>query len=299
MELLQHVIQSQNIPMGKLTLVPRIQAQTVFITDAAVHVPLHIADRCTAQNRADPLQNIIADFPPGIIQNQLIASKARLALRRRNRPVRVLPVQIAVHRYCLRLKPDSEQHSILCDLFRHALKRTAKLLLIGIPVAQRTVIAVPSAKPAVIHDEQLNSHTMRFSGDGNQLLTGKIKVRCLPVVNQNRTPFVLPRSAAHIFPNGLVEIAAQLSQTVSTVGHHHLRQVQMIPRLQIPGKLIRMNSAQESRLVYLILFHLHEEIPAVQEGKSVALPLRLCRILLTQDGKRMILVAAGSAHTSD
>ncbi len=299
MKLLQHIVQSQNITVGKFALVLRIQAQTVFVADAAVHIPLHIADRCAPQDRADPFQNIIADLPSGKIQNQLVSGKAGLPPRSRNRPVRMRPVKITVNRNGLRLEPDPEQHSVLGDLLCHAPQCAPQLLLIGIPVPQRTVVAAATAEPAVIHDDQLNSHVMGFLRNGNQLLSGKIKIGCLPVVDQNRAPFVLPRSAAHIFPNGFVKIPAQLSQTALAVRHHHLRQVQLLSRLQIPGELVRMNAAQKSRLIELILFHLHEEITAVEEGEAITLPLGLCRFLLTQNGKRMVLVAAGPAHASD
>ena len=100
-------------------------------------------------------------------------------------------VQIRIRGDHLRLKPDAKLHAKFVDLVHQIFQTALKLLLIDCPVAKRAVITVASAKPAVIHDKHLYAKFRCLLRNGQQFVGVELKIRRLPVIDENRTLFIL------------------------------------------------------------------------------------------------------------
>ena len=271
----------------------------VFITDAPVEVPFHIGDGCALQHVGNAFDQIILHVLPGKIKDELVAAEHRVPSGNHHRPFGMSPVQVAVNGNAFRLEPDAEPKAQRRDAFSQLLQGAAQLFLIGIPVSQAGIVAVTLSKPAVVHDEELDSQRRRVLRDVHQLVPGEVKIGPLPVIDQHGSAAVLPLTAADMIADQPVEDPADAALSLPAVGHQHLRRGETLAGLQLPGKIIRMNAADQPGLVHLILFRLHQKFSAVNKGKAVAVPHLLIRILSTDHHKGIVVMAGCAAHASD
>ncbi len=124
-----------------------------------------------------------------------------------------------------------------------------------------------------------------------------MKVRPLPVIDQDRPSLVFPLSAADMFSDHLMEDAADTAESFS-ISHHDLRRDKTLSALQLPLKILRVDSTYQSGLIHLILLHLHQKLPAVYKGESVTVSLFLCGTPVTDHDERIMLVTGSPSHTA-
>ena len=271
----------------------------VFITDAPVEVPFHIGDGRALQHVGNAFDQIILHVLPGKIEDELVAAEHRVPSGNRHRPFGMGPVQVAVDGNAFRLEPDAEPEAQSRDALSQLLQGAAKLFFIGIPVAQAGIVAVTLSKPAVVHDEKLDSQLRRILRDVHQLVSGEVKIGSFPVIDQHGPAAVLPLAATDVVTDQPVEDPADAALPLAAVGHQHLRRSEALAGLQLPGKIIRMNAADQPGLVHLILLRLHQEFPAVNKGEAVAVSPLLIRILSADHHKGIVVMAGRAAHASD
>ena len=99
-----------------------------------------------------------------------------------------------------------------------------------------------------------------------------------------------------MIPDQPVEDPADASVSVPAVSHQHLRRREGLSGLELPGKIIRMDAADQPGLVHLVLLRLHQKFSAVNKGKTITVSLLLIRIFPAEHGKRMVMVAGRAAH---
>jgi len=110
-------------------------------------------------------------------------------------PVRVRTVQVAVGRDHFRLDPEAEFHAQTLDFGRQTLEPQGQFFPVDCPIAERGMVVVPLAKPAIIQDQQLDAKRAGTLGDASDRLIVKIEISCFPVVDQDRPLEVAMRPA--------------------------------------------------------------------------------------------------------
>ena len=100
-------------------------------------------------------------------------------------PVRVCAVKVAVGRDHFRLKPYSERHSVLFQHIVDCFDSSGELSLVDDPVAERAVIAVALAEPAVIDDEKLYTELCGAFGNLYKTFLVEAEIAGFPAVQQN------------------------------------------------------------------------------------------------------------------
>ena len=72
-----------------------------------------------------------------------------------------------------------------------------------------------------------------------------------------------PGPADHMLPDHPVEIPAELPEPLSAHAHHDFRRREGIPRLKLPGEIIRVDPHDDAGGIRLVLLGLKEELSAV------------------------------------
>lgn len=111
------------------------------------------------------------------------------------------------------------------------------------PVAQPLIVVIPGAEPAIVQHHHLHTERGRFFSNLYDLFGVEIKIGGLPVVDQHRAAFVLPRAAADVAPQKAVVLLGKRGQTLCRKGKDHLRGVKGLARLQVPCKALLLNAA--------------------------------------------------------
>ncbi len=68
-------------------------------------------------------------------------------------------------------------------------------------------------EPAVIHNKHLDTKLGSLLCNGNQFIGIKLKIRSLPVIDQNRTLLVLPLAANQVIAVQVMEGTGHLAKT--------------------------------------------------------------------------------------
>ena len=113
-------------------------------------------------------------------------------------------VEITVLGNHLRLEPETEFHAHLVDFFCKLCHGTVHLLLIDKPVAQAAIVIISFSKPAIIKHQHFDAEFLRLLCDFQNFLFIKIKIRCLPVVDQDRAFGMFIRTAADMLADDLM-----------------------------------------------------------------------------------------------
>ena len=178
----------------------------VYILDAPVVIPLQILDISTVKHLAGLVEYIINYFFVREIQNKLVSAENRLPARYSERPVRMLPVEIAVHIHHLGLYPNSEFNPLRINLFDYFSKTFAKLFLIHGPIAKAGIVVVSLSEPAVVHDNHLYSKLHGLVCQSQKILSLEVEIESFPAVYEHRTLLVSPLSPADMLPDTAVQI---------------------------------------------------------------------------------------------
>ena len=207
-------------------------------------------------------------------------------------------VQIRILGNHLRLEPDAEFHSHCLHTVNKLLQTAGKLLLIDHPVSECAVVIVSFPEPAVIHDEHFNPAGRRILRNAKELICVKIKIRRLPVVDQNRAVQVLIRTANQMLSEEIMIVPRHLSETIGREGHNHFRRCKHVSRFQLPGKSLRMNSHCHADIPHVLLVCFRKEIPGIYEVHRIDIAVLLIRTRTYQCHERMLLRAGDAAHRS-
>src|SRR5699024_5542518 len=114
--------------------------------------------------------------------------------------------------YHLRLEPETELHAHGLNFFGNSGDAARKPVCICHPVTQAGVVTAALSEPAVVEDKQFDAALLCGSGYGEKLFLCEIKIRCLPVVDQDRTGTVSPVAARQTSAVEIVESLAHIVQ---------------------------------------------------------------------------------------
>ena len=209
------------------------------------------------------------------------------------------PVEVAVLRDALRLKPQAEQQAGVGNPLHQFRQGAAQLLLVGEPVPQAGMVIVSLAEPAVVQHKEFHPQLGGLLGHGHQFVPGEIEIGALPAVQQDRPAPAGPLAPADMVPDGFVEIAAQQAKAGTAVAENYFRGLEALAGSQIPAEAVGVDAADQPGLADLVLFHLHGKLAAVDERETVALPLLLIGAGGAEDREGVVVVAAGAPDTAD
>ena len=279
---LQHLIDAEHIGM--------VKRRRRDLGQLPVHVPLDIGDRNRVEDLLHLRPDCIAHIAPRIIQHILRSGlRARSALDA-DGIIRMCAEQIAVRRDHLRLEPEPEAHPLSGDVVGQRLQPAGELPLIRHPVAERAVIAVASAEPAVIQHEQLNAETGGFIRDRFQLFKVKVKVGRFPVVDQHRPFRIAVFRPDQMIGKEPVECAGHSAETVCTVNEDSLRRIKFRFGAETVRKAACLNADLCACLAELCQLGLRREIAGIDQRKAVGLAGFLGRFGAHQREKRAVLM---------
>ena len=132
-----------------------------------------------------------------------------------------------------------------------------------------------------------------------QFFSVKIKIRRLPVVNQNGALFMFILSAAHVLSQYVVVLLRKRAQSAAGKTHNNLRRHQLFILLQQIVKTFGMNSHLHTHLIFLVFLRCAYKISAIGKAESVAVSLFLVCVMVAENKSRVILVAGRTANTAD
>ena len=95
-----------------------------------------------------------------------------------------------------------------------------------------------------------------------------------------------------------MEIGRHTAQAASAVGHHELRRVEGLSRLQPVLKEFRIYSAYGPHGIHLVHLDLHGKVAAVNQGQSVTAAVFLRRVRRAQNHTGIVLMAGGASPAS-
>ena len=104
-------------------------------------------------------------------------------------------VAVAVLVYHLKLYPETKFQAHLLDLTGKSGNSVWKLILIYGPVAKALVIIVSGSEPSVIQNEKLYPNLFGFFCNIEDFFLIKVKIGCLPVIEEDRSCMISPFSA--------------------------------------------------------------------------------------------------------
>ena len=111
------------------------------------------------------------------------ASALEIALRSLYHPFGMLLEEFALGVRHLRLEPNAELDALLLGFGKQTVNAVRQLLLVRHPVAERTVVdaaLILTAKPSVVHDEELATHRLDVCHHLRHFRLLDIKVDTLP-----------------------------------------------------------------------------------------------------------------------
>ena len=177
----------------------------------------------------------------------------------------MFPVQIGIRRNHFRFKPDTELHAKLIYFIYQILQSARQLFFIYHPVTKCTVIIEAVAKPAIIHNQHLNSKLRSLLCNRNQLLGIKFKISSFPVINKNRALLVLIFSADQMIAVEIMEGSGHCAKSARRIYHNYFRSLKGFARIQLPAKVLRMNSHDHTKLVKLIVLYHSLKVTGIYE----------------------------------
>ena len=175
------------------------------IAQRTVHVPFDIRNIGPGEYLFHHAVDCLNNLGVRKIQHQLVPGKAGSTAFYVYAPVRVGTVKIGVGGNHFWLEPDPELHAEFIHFINEGLQPAFEFFFIHDPVAERAVVIVAFAEPAVVHDQHLDAESGRFSGYRQQLFGIEVEVCTLPVVDQDRPLFVPVRAPDKVIAVKVVE----------------------------------------------------------------------------------------------
>ena len=141
-------------------------------------------------------------------------------------------VNIAVLRYHLRFYPDAKHDTNVINTPNQFSQRAPQLLFVDLPVPQPAIVVIALTKPAVIHHHHVNAKRCRLLCQPVNRLPVKIKIRCLPAINQHRPGLPAVRSAADMFPDAAVVSFRQFRKALCGIAKYRFWYCQCLSLFQ-------------------------------------------------------------------
>ena len=216
---------------------------------------------------------------------------AGLAVGDMDAPVGMGAEEVGVGGDHLRLVPYAEfQPESVYSAYKLA-ESSLELVFIYEPVAQRVLVVVALAEPAVVHDEHIHAEFLCALRERDELVRVKIKKRRLPAVYQQRTLLRSVFSGDEIEVIELVVYPAHLADALARVYHDRLGSLKALARLKMPGEICRIYAHEYARSARIVALGAELKIAAVNEIEAVCLAAVLAGILRDESRKWVLAVA--------
>ncbi len=167
------------------------------------------------------------------------------------------------------------------------------------PVAERPVIRVPPAEPAIVEHEQLHAQVPRDRRDGDQALLVEVEVRSFPVVEQHGPLPVAPLPAGKPRPEQSVERVAHAAQTGHRVDRDRFGRGEGRPRLQQPVEAVGVKAEPKPDGGVVVDLGVGQEVAGVHEAEADGLAGVLRGAWSNERQERRLLEARGAAQALD
>ena len=224
------------------------------------------------------------------VEHQLISRHHRRAVGGGQSPVGMSAVEVAVLVDHLRLYPQTEPQSHIVDFFDKSVKSVRQLAFIRYPVSQSRVIVVAVFEPSVIEHKQLQAQVLCLFGYRDQFFFGKVEVCRFPVVDEHRTMAQPVFSAHYVIADHAVIVVREICQTVRAA-EYDLGSMEGRFRRQLPAEAVVAYTCHDTHAVKLVAFDLCFVIARVHQHHAVAGAAVLRGFSVTQDNKRIMLMA--------
>ena len=218
------------------------------------------------------------------------------SVRRAQHPVGMRAIEVAVLRDHLRLEPETEFQSAPVRRRRDALDAALELFPVDRPVAERGIVVVPMAEPAVVEHEELEPEIRRARSERVHLLVVEVEIRRLPVVDEDGAHRVAVFAAQEMLAIRRMERLRHSVQPVRRIDADDLWRLKHFAWLELPGKIRRVQSRDDARRAELLNLRLHREAAAVNQAERIDLPGQLSRLGAREREERRLLVRASAAR---
>ena len=156
------------------------------------------------------------------------------------------------------------------DLINQNTQSTGQLLFVDEPIAQRTIIIIAFAEPAVIHDQHFDAQFFGSLRKGNQFFGIEVEVGSFPVIDQQRPLLVFPTAPYQISIVEPMEDATHFTKTMVGINHDCLRCIEHCSRLQFPGEIRGVDTHDKPSSCIEIAFRHGCEIAGVDQIEAIA-----------------------------
>ena len=258
--------------------------------DVAVHVPLDVVDRRAREHRRQRVRDVVHDLGPRVVEHQLLPALRPPAAGDADRPVGVGAEQVAVRVDHLGLDPDAELQPQALDVPDQRLDPARQLAPVDDPVAERRVVVVATAEPAVVEDEQLDAQGLGSPRDAHDPVVVEVEVGRLPVVEDDGARAVAPRAARQPLAVQAVERLAEGAQAVARPGDHRLGRRERRAGLEPPREGLGVDADPEPGRPERVDLGLGEEVAGVDEAHRERLAGVLGRRGAAHGEERAVLV---------
>ena len=188
----------------------------------------------------------------------------------------MLFVQFRIRGNHFRLHPDTEFHAKFIHFIYQIVQSARQFLFIHKPVSKTCTVIVAVSKPAIIHNQHLNTVLGCKFCNVEKFLRIKIKISGFPVVNQNWALLVAVFAADQMLAIEIMEISRHFSKSLCGEGKCHFRCIKGFFAFQFPGKICRMNSHDCADTVKLALFQLRNKIAGINKMHGIYFAGGLC-----------------------
>ena len=233
------------------------------------------------------------------IQHKLVAALRGFIFVGLDRPVGVCTIQIAVGRHHFRLHPKAELEAHGVDLFGKAVDAGGQLLFVDRPIAERALIVVAFAEPAVVEHKQLRADVLGGLRDAENLLFVKVEIGRFPVVDEDRTVLVLPIAAHDVFFDERVHVLAHAVESPVGEGHDAFGRVKALVGFQQPVEFKRVDTVLDAQQTVGRYLGAGNVVAGIDKVKAVAFALQLGAVVAFDGKKRVVAVGTGARDRAD
>lgn len=281
--------------MEELALPVRGQQSGTRVGNIAVKIPFDIVYFIFREHGVHLVEYVVAHIFSGHIENILMPAYAGLAVGDMDAPVGVGAEEVGVGGDHLRLVPYAKlKPEVIYSAYKLA-KSSLELVFIYEPVAQRVLVVVALAEPAVVHDEHIHAKFLCALRERDELVRIKIEERRLPAVYQQRTLLRSVFSGDEIEVIELVVYPAHLADALARVYHDRLGSLEALARLKMPCEICRIYAHEYARSTRIVALGAKLEVAAVNEIEAVCLAAVLVGVFRDESRKRVLAVARNSA----
>ena len=282
---------AENEAVEELALPVRGEQSRARVGNIAVEVPFDIVYFIFREHGVHLVENVVAHIFSGHIENILMPAYAGFAVRNMDAPVGMGAEEVGVGGDHLRLIPNAElKPEIVYSAYKLA-QAALELALVYEPVAQRVLVVVALAEPAVVHDEHIHAEFLCALRERDELVRIKIEERRLPAVYQQRTLLCPVFSGDEVEVIELMIYSAHLADALARVDHDRLGSLEALARLKMPGEICRIYAHEYARSTRIVALGAELEVAAVNEIEAVCLTAVLVGVFRDESRKRVLAVA--------